>query len=79
MSSLVGEKDAYCSDIQRVLYFLARDETEPPEPVQRGFETMVRAIEAAVAAMRPGMLGKEAATEQPDPQFPPRMTRTAKS
>jgi Xaa-Pro aminopeptidase len=55
-----GVKQAeYCSDIQRVLYFLAADETEPPEPVQRGFETMVRAIEAAVAAMKPGVLGKE--------------------
>ena len=52
-------QDEYCSDIQRVMYFLAPDETQPPEPVQRGFETMVRAIEAAVAAMRPGVLGKE--------------------
>jgi Xaa-Pro dipeptidase len=53
------KQDEYCSDIQRVLYFLTADETDPPKPVQRGFETMVRAIEAAVAAMRPGVLGKE--------------------
>jgi len=52
-------QDGYCSDIQRVVYLLAAGETSPPEPVQRGFETVVRAIEAAVAAMKPGLPGKE--------------------
>jgi Xaa-Pro aminopeptidase len=52
-------KDGYCSDIQRVVYALDVGESAPPAPVQRGFDTIVRAIQAAVAAMKPGMLGKE--------------------
>lgn len=54
----VRQRD-YCSDIQRVVYFLAPDEGAPPQPVQRAFHTVVRAIQAAVEAMRPGVLGKE--------------------
>jgi Xaa-Pro aminopeptidase len=52
-------QDDYCSDIQRVMYFLADGEGQPPEPVQRAFETVTRAIQAAVDAMRPGVLGHE--------------------
>lgn len=53
------KQDGYCSDIQRMVYFLAPGETNPPETVRRGFETIVYAIQQAVAAMKPGMLGKE--------------------
>ncbi|RPJ59816.1 MAG: aminopeptidase P family protein [Dehalococcoidia bacterium] len=52
-------KDGYCSDMQRMMYVLAPGENTPPEPAQRGFDTIVRAIQAAVAAMKPGRLGKE--------------------
>ncbi len=50
-------KDDFCSDMQRVLYFLAPGETHAPEPVQRGFDTAVKAIQASAAAMKPGALG----------------------
>jgi Xaa-Pro aminopeptidase len=57
------KQDGYCSDIQRVVYLLARDEDQPPEPVQRGFDTIVRAVQAAVNAMKPGVLGKDVDAE----------------
>ena len=52
-------QQAYCSDIQRVMYFLAPGEDQPPEPVQRGFDTIVRAIQETVAIMKPGLRGKD--------------------
>lgn len=55
-----GVKQAdYCSDLQRVVYFLGQEESRAPDPVQRAFDTVRRAIETAVAAMRPGIPGKE--------------------
>ncbi len=52
-------QDAYCSDIQRVVYLLRPGESEPPEPVRQGFATVRAAVEAAVATMRPGVAGLE--------------------
>jgi Xaa-Pro aminopeptidase len=52
-------QEGYCSDIQRVVYFLGEGETAPPPPVQHAFDTVLRAIQTAIEAMRPGVLGKE--------------------
>lgn len=51
-------QDDYCSDIQRVVYFLRPGEQTPPPEVQRGFETVRSAIQNALAAMQPGIPGK---------------------
>jgi Xaa-Pro aminopeptidase len=49
--------NGYCSDIQRVVYGLKPGEDQPPEEIQKGFTTVVDAIEAARLAMKPGALG----------------------
>ncbi len=51
-------QDEYCSDIQRVVYFLKPGEKTVPEAVQRGFDTVREAIQRAFEAMRPGVTGK---------------------
>jgi Xaa-Pro aminopeptidase len=52
-------QDEYCSDIQRVVYFLRPGETEPPLEVQRGFDTVSQAIEHTTLAMKPGLHGND--------------------
>ena len=47
----------YCSDLQRMIYFLRPGESSAPTAVQQGFATLRRAIEAAMAMMKPGVLG----------------------
>ncbi|MCS6908883.1 MAG: M24 family metallopeptidase [Anaerolineales bacterium] len=52
-------KAGFCSDLQRVVYFLAEGETQPPPEVRHGFEVVVEAIQKAARAMKPGVLGYE--------------------
>jgi Xaa-Pro aminopeptidase len=52
-------QDYYCSDIQRVVYFRRPGEMSAPPEVQHGFDTVRKAIQQALNAMKPGMAGKE--------------------
>lgn len=51
-------QDGYCSDLQRVAYFLKPGEKDAPPAVSQAFETVNSAIQAAVKAMRPGIPGR---------------------
>lgn len=47
----------YCSDLQRMWFFGSKDEL--PEELRRGLNTIVKAIEMAAEAIKPGKLGYE--------------------
>ncbi len=51
------KRDGYCSDLQRTWYFLNDGETEAPEDVLQGFNTIVEAIQEAARELRPGRTG----------------------
>jgi Xaa-Pro aminopeptidase len=53
------QQNEYCSDIQRVVYFLREGETEPPEGVENGFFTVLKAIDETISWMKPGKLGTD--------------------
>jgi len=53
----------YCSDIARSLYFLKPGEKSPPEKVTKAFRTVVAAIDASIAALKPGTKGWEVDAE----------------
>ena len=52
-------RDGYCSDLQRMWYVRKPGESAPPADVQRAFLTVVQAIEASAAVLRPGVRGFE--------------------
>lgn len=47
--------DGYCSDLQRSFYLLADGEERPPAAVLDCFETLLGALDAGAAALRPGV------------------------
>ena len=49
--------DGYCSDMQRTFYAMAEGETAVPEDVQKGFDTIVEAVEMSRQAIAPGKIG----------------------
>lgn len=51
--------DQYCSDLQRTFYVLEPGETKAPEEVERGFCTIVSAIEKARSKLVPGAIGRD--------------------
>lgn len=51
--------EGYCSDIQRLAYFLRPGEKEPPPPVKKGFEAVKDTILKCKAALKPGAIGCE--------------------
>ncbi len=52
------KQDGFCSDIQRVAYYLRPGESKPPPEVLHGFDTVRSATQAAVDGMRPGVTGQ---------------------
>jgi Xaa-Pro aminopeptidase len=52
-------RDGYCSDLQRMWYVRRPGESGPSAEVLRAFGTVVRAIEAGSAVLRPGVRGFE--------------------
>jgi Xaa-Pro aminopeptidase len=53
------EKDAYCSDLQRVWYLLDDGEGEPPEDVLKVWSAVWASMDAGAAVLRPGVAGHE--------------------
>ena len=54
----VKEKD-YCADIQRMVYIRKPGEKFIPDPVLKGFNTVLQATQAAFTAIKPGVPGIE--------------------
>ncbi len=49
----------FCSDVQRLWYFLDEGETQAPPDVQRAFDAVRAAIQAAARTLKPGAVGWE--------------------
>ena len=50
-------RDEYRSDLQRVWYFLADGETEPPADVMRAWDALWAAVDAGADVLAPGAVG----------------------
>jgi Xaa-Pro aminopeptidase len=52
-------REGYCSDLQRVWYFLDDGETESPSDVAGAWQALWDSIDAAIELLRPGIAGWE--------------------
>jgi Xaa-Pro aminopeptidase len=52
-------QQGYCSDLQRMWYVRRPGEEQAPEELRRAMATVVAAIDAGAAALKPGVLGWE--------------------
>lgn len=51
--------NGYCSDMQRTFYIMKEGETEVPEDVQKGFDTIVDSVEKSKQGMKVGIKALE--------------------
>lgn len=51
--------NGYCSDMQRTFYIMNENETQVPADVQKGFDTIVEAVEKSKLGMKIGIEAKE--------------------
>ena len=52
-------QDGYCSDLQRMWYLRRPGENRPPDSIERAFATVIEAIDAGAALLKPGVRGYE--------------------
>ncbi|HEX4746338.1 MAG TPA: Xaa-Pro peptidase family protein [Gaiellaceae bacterium] len=52
-------REDYCSDLQRVWYFLGEGETDAPDDVRQAWSALWAAVDAGAATLRPGAAGWE--------------------
>lgn len=53
------KKDGFCSDLQRMWYFLDTGETQAPDDVRRAWDACWSAIDAGASVLKPGVRGWE--------------------
>ena len=53
------QRDDYCSDLQRVWYFLDEGETIAPPDVMRAWDALWASVDAGAGVLRPGIVGAE--------------------